>query len=142
MSSKRVVVIGGNLAGLTALELKHLLGQQVAVTVISKGDQFLFVPSLIWVMFGKRQPKDITFGLAPVLKVHGVEFVFREATRVDTAAQQVHTNQGSYAYDYLVIASGFNPQFDVVPGMDPGKDSYYCIASLEQALKAHEGWKL
>lgn len=142
MTSKHVVVIGGNFAGLTAaLELKHLLAQEVAVTVVSKSDKFLFVPSLIWVPFGKRQPKDITFDIAPVLEAHGVEFVLDEANQIDTAAQQVHTNEGSYAYDYLVVASGFKPQFEVIPGMDPGKDSYYCLTSLDQALRAQEGWK-
>jgi NADH dehydrogenase FAD-containing subunit len=142
MTKQRVVVVGGNFAGMSAaLELKRLLSQEVAITVISKTDKFLFVPSLIWVPFGKRKPKDITFELAPVFETHGVEFVLDEATRVDTAAQQVYTTQGSYAYDYLVMASGFNPQFKIVPGMEPGKHSYYCIASLEQALQAQEGWK-
>jgi sulfide:quinone oxidoreductase len=100
MANKRVVVIGGNFAGMSAaLELKHLLQQDVTVTVISKSDKFLFVPSLIWVPFGRRKPKDITFDLAPVLEVHGVEFVLDEATRVDTLAQRVQTAKGSYGYD-------------------------------------------
>jgi len=142
MSKAHVVVVGGNFAGLSAaLEVKHLLSNEVAVTVVSKSDKFLFVPSLIWVPFGKRKPRDISFELAPVLGAHGVEFVLDEAIRVDAAAQQVYTTKGSYAYDYLIIASGFNPQFDVIPGMQPGKHSYYCIASLEQALQAHDGWK-
>jgi NADPH-dependent 2,4-dienoyl-CoA reductase/sulfur reductase-like enzyme len=142
MSKKKVIVIGGNFAGMSAaLELKHLLFDDVAIVVISKSAKFLFVPSLIWVPFGKREPTDITFDLAPVFEDHGVEFVLAEATRVDPAAQQVHTSNATYAYDYLIIASGFNPQFDIIPGMEPGKHSYYCIASLEQAVQAHDGWK-
>jgi sulfide:quinone oxidoreductase len=142
MSKRHVVVIGGNFAGMSAaLELKQLLLNDVAVTVVSKSDKFLFVPSLIWVPFGKRKPKDITFDLAPVLETHGVEFVLDEATRVDAAAQQVYTTKGKFTYDYLIIASGFNPQFDVIPGLEPGKHSYYCIASLEQAIEASDGWR-
>lgn len=142
MSNKRVVVIGGNFAGMSAaLELKHLLPRDVSITVISKSDKFLFVPSLIWVPFGKRKPEDITFDLAPVLETHDVDWVLDEATCVDTSVQQVHTRKSTYGYDYLVIASGFNPQFKVIPGMEPGTNSYYCIASLPQALQAQEGWK-
>jgi NADPH-dependent 2,4-dienoyl-CoA reductase/sulfur reductase-like enzyme len=142
MSKKKVIVIGGNFAGMSAaLELKHLLFDDVAIVVISKSAKFLFVPSLIWVPFGKREPTDITFDLAPVFEDHGVEFVLAEATRVDPAAQQIHTSNGTYAYDYLIVASGFNPQFDIIPGMEPGEHSYYCIASLEQAVQAHDGWK-
>lgn len=92
MSNKQVVIVGGNFAGVSAaLELKHLLSGDVTVTVISKDNKFLFVPSLIWVPFGKRKPKDITFDLAPVFETHGVEFVLTEATHVDTAAKEVHT---------------------------------------------------
>ena len=55
MAGKRVIVIGGNFAGLTgALELKHELGADVDVTVLSASDRFVFNPSLIWLPFGKR----------------------------------------------------------------------------------------
>jgi sulfide:quinone oxidoreductase len=142
MSSKQVVVVGGNFAGMSAaLELKHLLSGDVAVTLISKDEKFLFVPSLIWVPFGKRKPNDITFDVAPVFETHDVNFVLAEATQVDTAAQQVYTTKGSYPYDYLIVASGFNPQFDIIPGLEPGKHGYYCIASLEQSLQALDGWR-
>jgi sulfide:quinone oxidoreductase len=124
-----------------ALELKEELRDDVSVSVVSKSDKFLFVPSLIWVPFGKRKAKDITFDVAPVLENHGVEFVHDEATQVDTTAQQVYTPRGVHRYDYLLIASGFKPQFDVVPGLEPGRHSYYCIASLEQAEQAWDGWK-
>jgi sulfide:quinone oxidoreductase len=57
-----VLVPGGNFAGLTAaLSVKHELGDDVDVRVVSKSDEFLFNPSLIWVPFGKRKVKDIVF---------------------------------------------------------------------------------
>src|SRR6516165_7626541 len=109
--------------------------------VVSKSDKFLFVPSLIWVPFGKRRAKDITFDVASVFESHGVEFVHDEATRVDTTAQQVYTPRGVHRYGYLLIASGFKPQFDVAPDLEPGRRSYYCSASLEKAEQAWDGWK-
>jgi sulfide:quinone oxidoreductase len=51
----KVLVLGANFAGLTAaLSTKHLLGDDVQVTVVSPSNQFLFTPSLIWLPFGKR----------------------------------------------------------------------------------------
>jgi NADH dehydrogenase FAD-containing subunit len=39
MSKKHVVVIGGNFAGMSAaLELKHLLSNDVAITVMSRAE--------------------------------------------------------------------------------------------------------
>jgi len=54
MTSK-VVVLGSNFGGLTtALAVKHELGDDADITVISPADQFLFTPSPNWMPFGKR----------------------------------------------------------------------------------------
>ena len=54
---KRVVVLGGSFAGLTAaFELKRKLGSSAEVTVISRDPRFVFIPSLIWVVPGWRRP--------------------------------------------------------------------------------------
>ncbi|MCC5299753.1 NAD(P)/FAD-dependent oxidoreductase, partial [Staphylococcus aureus] len=64
--AKKVVVLGGSFGGLTAaIAIKHELEHDVDVTVIGASDRFLFNPSLIWLPFGKRKAKDITFKLAP-----------------------------------------------------------------------------
>ena len=66
MSGPRVVVIGSSFAGLTAaLEARRRLGDDARVTVLDPRPDFTFIPSLIWVPFGLREPDDITFPLAP-----------------------------------------------------------------------------
>lgn len=80
----KVLVLGSNFAGLTAaLAVKHELQEDVEVTVVSKDDRFIFNPSFIWIPFGKRNPADITFPVAPTFEAHGVDFVHAEATRID-----------------------------------------------------------
>ncbi len=141
MSRKKVLVLGGNFGGLTAaLAVHHELHGDVDVTVVSASDRFLFNPSLIWLPFGKRTPADITFPLAPTFDTHGVEFVHGEATRIDLAGQAVETSRGRYDYDYLVIATGYRNNFDVVPGLGPGGNAY-TITTLEDAVHAGEGWR-
>ena len=66
---KRVLVLGGNFGGLTAaLTVKRELHGDVDVTVLSDRDHFLFNPSLIWLPFGKRTAKDITFKVGPTFE--------------------------------------------------------------------------
>jgi sulfide:quinone oxidoreductase len=121
MANNRVMVLGGNFAGVTAaLTLKHELGPDVDVTVVSKSDHFQFNPSLIWVPFGKRTRSDLTFPIAPTFERRGVEFVHGEATRIEIDAARVETSRGPYGYDYLVVATGYQNDFDVVPGLGPG----------------------
>lgn len=75
----RIVVLGGSFAGLTAaLELKRLLKEQAEVTLISKQDHFVFIPSLIWVPSGWREPEDISFKLQPTLNERGIMFLHVE----------------------------------------------------------------
>ncbi len=136
MSKKKVLVLGGNFAGLTAaISMKHELGNDVDVTVVSKADHFQFNPSLIWIPFGKRKARDVAFPLAKTFEAHGVEFVHAEATKIDPPAQKVETSQGVHGYDYLVIATGYLNDFGVIPGLGPGGNAY-SITSLQGAVDA------
>jgi NADH dehydrogenase FAD-containing subunit len=140
MSGNNVLVLGANFAGLTAaLSVKRELGEDVQVTVVSKSDQFLFNPSLIWIPFGKRKAKDVVFPVAETFESHGVHFIHAEATKIDPESRKVETPRGEQTYDYLVIATGYVNDFDVVPGLGPGGYAY-SITYLEGAVDAAVGW--
>ena len=87
---KRIVILGGSFAGLTAAyELKRELGERHHVTVIDKNDRFVFIPSLIWVPFGRRTPEQISFPLAPSLARKGIDFLHATVERIDPDQQFV-----------------------------------------------------
>jgi sulfide:quinone oxidoreductase len=140
--TSRAVVLGSNFGGLTAaLSLKHELGIDIDVTVISPSDQFLFTPSLIWVPFGKRSIDDITFRVDQTLDAHGVHFVHDAATAIDPVARTVTTASGArHDYDHLVVATGFRNDFDSVPGIGPGGFAS-TITTPGDAVAAHEAWQ-
>ncbi|HVK27675.1 MAG TPA: FAD-dependent oxidoreductase [Nocardioides sp.] len=135
----RVVVLGANFGGLTAaLAVQHELHGEVDVMVISASDHFLFTPSLIWLPFGKRAPADITFPVAPTLEHAGIEFIHTAATGVDPVARTVSTADGSVrAYDYLVVATGYRNDEDVVPGLENAST----ITTLDRAVEAGAAWR-
>src|SRR5437016_2769317 len=140
MTSK-VLVLGGNFAGLTAaISVKHELGDDVEVTVVSKDDSFLFNPSLIWIPFGKRKAADVRFSLAPTFETHSVNFINDEAVKIDPVSNKVETaHNGMQGFDYLVIATGYRNDFSVIPGLGPGGNAL-SITSLEGAVDAGEAW--
>ncbi|HEX6255156.1 MAG TPA: FAD-dependent oxidoreductase [Euzebyales bacterium] len=136
-----VLVLGSNFGGLTAaLSVKHELGEDVDVTVVSASDHFLFNPSLIWLPFGERTAEDITFPVSPTLESHDVHFVHGAATAIDPPAKAVETTAGPFTYDYLVIATGYRNDFSVVPGLGPDGNAF-TITTLEDAEAAGEGWR-
>ena len=119
--TNKVLVLGGNFAGLTAaLSLKHDLHDEVDVTVVSKSEEFVFNPSFIWIPFGKRTVKDVTFPVAHTFEAHGVHYVHAEATCINPPARIVETTRGPFSWDYLVIATGYTNDFAVIPDLGPG----------------------
>lgn len=137
----KVLVLGGNFGGLTAaLDVKRRLGDDAHVTVVSKANGFLFNPSLIWMPFGKRTASDITFPLAPTFERRGVDFVHATATDVDPDAKIVRAGGREHPYDYLVIATGYVNDYDVVPGLGPGGNAA-SITTLWDAMRSAEAWE-
>lgn len=127
------VIIGGNFAGITAaLEIKRKGKDQHKVILIDRSTDFLFIPSLIWVPFGRREIKDISFNKTEILRKKGVEFVQTEAYTVDPDTNTVFTKDGDFKYDHLVICTGPKVDFDAVPGL---KENAYYIGTPPGAMK-------
>jgi sulfide:quinone oxidoreductase len=136
----KVLVLGGNFAGLTAaITLRRELGDDVDVTLLSKSSRFVFYPSLIWLPFGKRTSRDISVPIGRMLEARGIHFVHAEAETIDPASRTVTTSAGTHDYDYLVVATGYVNDFDVVPGLGPGGNAF-AITALDAAVDAAEGW--
>jgi sulfide:quinone oxidoreductase len=134
----RVLVLGGSFAGMTAaLSLRSRLGRDAQITVVADRDLFVFNPSLIWLPFGKRSRDEISFRLAPTFARHGVRFVNAAATYIDPEAHRVETTAGDLDYDYLVIATGYRNDLDIVPGMHETPT----ITSLPAAERTATAWK-
>ena len=132
----KVVVVGGNFAGATtALELKRKLGDKVDVTLIDRNEDFLYIPSLIWVPIGRRKVEDIAVPREPILTKKGVKFVLDTAVKIDAAQNKVYTEKGSYDYDQLVLATGPKVNFDIAKGL---KENACYIGTPAGAMKTKE----
>jgi sulfide:quinone oxidoreductase len=135
----KAVVIGGNFAGFTAaIQLKRKLKDNVEVTLIDRNENFLYIPSLIWVPINRREVKDISIARRPVLEKKGIRFVQTVAEVVDPVKQEVHTKDGIFQYDHLVIATGPKVNYDIVPGL---REHASYIGTPDGALKTREKLK-
>src|SRR6516162_396300 len=116
-----ILVLGGNFGGMTsAFELQRKLRMQARVVVVSRQKEFVYIPSLIWVPFGRRSLKDITFSAEATFRKAGIEFVLDEATRINPEASTVRLASGrELSYDFLIIATGAELVWDSLPGLGP-----------------------
>lgn len=137
-----VLVLGGNFGGMTAaLELKRKLKGDAKITVVSRQREFVFIPSLIWVPFGRRKVEDITFDASEPLSKAGIEFIHGEATRVRPDENLVELADGrTLGYDFLVVATGARLVWEAVPGMGPKANSH-SIFTPADAVRTHEAFR-
>ncbi|MFH7319123.1 NAD(P)/FAD-dependent oxidoreductase [Desulfurivibrio sp. D14AmB] len=139
---KKIVVLGGSFGGLTvALELHRRLGQRVEITVVSREESFVFLPSLPWLVTGHRTAERLSLPLRRVLTTRGINLVHTAATGVDPAAQRVESEGGVLPYDYLVIATGPHLACEEIGGLGPEQGYTHCVFSLKNAEKSRRAWR-
>lgn len=138
----KTLVLGGSFAGLNAAyALKRSLKDRVDVTVVSRYPEFVFIPSLIWVVTGRRTGSQISFDLRKPLADKDIAFVEATAESIDPVAQKVLTDRGPMDYDYLVIATGPKLEWSAIPGLGPDGGYTQSVCSLPHAVAAGAAFK-
>lgn len=143
---KNIVVLGSNFAGFTAaLRLARKLRRkrdEYKITVVSPSSDFLYVPSLIWVPFGRRKVKDIKFDMRPLFKKNKITFIQQAADRVDPDLNVVYLpDDEPLVYDYLVIATGVKMNFDIIDGLKPEDNKIQNIVIPKLANKTYDAFE-
>lgn len=141
--NKRVVVVGSSFAGMTAaLDLRKRLDPAHEVVVLDPREVFTFIPSLIWLPFGLREPEDISFPLAPMYEKKGIRFVNEAAAAIDVEDRVVTTSSGdSISYDRLMLATGPRLAFEKVPGLGPEGGFTQSVCNMDHALSTRGAWE-
>lgn len=141
--NKSIVVLGGSFGGLTAaLEIRRRLGKRVEITLISREDRFVFLPSLPWLVIGRRSADRLSLPLKQILAPRGINFVHAVATGVEPAKQLVSTCNEIYYYDYLLIATGPCLAWEEIPGLGPENGHSHSVCTLGNAVKSRHAWQM
>ena len=136
----QIAIIGASFAGLNAaLELRRIRpdAEDTRITVFSESPDFVFLPSLIWIPFGNREPDEISFSLAPLLASKDIGFEVGTVTAIDPHARTIRTNgDASFSYDFLILASGSTPDFSAFPNF-----AAQTIVNLPTALETRAAFE-
>jgi NADH dehydrogenase len=103
---RRVVIIGGGFAGLSAA--RALSHEPVLITLVDRSNHHLFQPLLYQVAMAGLSPGEIAVPIRSVLSgQENARVLLAEVTGVDLAAKRVQLREApALDFDYLVIASG------------------------------------
>lgn len=103
---KRISIIGTGFAALSAARRLRRLDRQVEITVVAPRPELVFLPSLIWIPSGLRQPGDLSVPLDKFFRENDIRFRAGEATGLENGGRTVLTSNGPIDNDGLIIACG------------------------------------
>lgn len=103
----RIVVLGSSFDGLTtAFKLR------AKITVISDENQFVFLPSLPWLIMSWRKPEDITLNVDKILKSKGITFIHEPAKQVYPDSSKITLFASpDYLHSFLAVFQGLVDSF-------------------------------
>jgi sulfide:quinone oxidoreductase len=113
----RIVVLGAGFGGLEAtFYLRHKLGEDVDLTLVSERNYFLFKPNTIYIPFG-HDPESFKLPLKHAVQRKKIHFVESGVVGVEPQPHRVHLRGQEIEYDYLVIATGADMRPSEIPGL-------------------------
>lgn len=102
---KKIVILGAGFAGLQLA--RQLKGTAFDILLIDQYNFHQFQPLFYQVATARLEPSAVSFPLRKVFqRQKNVHIRITKVQTIDTDAQQVITEDGSFGYDYLVIATG------------------------------------
>ncbi|TMK72219.1 MAG: NAD(P)/FAD-dependent oxidoreductase [Actinobacteria bacterium] len=130
--AKRVVILGAGFGGLElSTILSDELGEDADVTLIDKGDAFVFGYSKLDLMFGRKTPEAVRLPYSDFAKP-GVRLIHETITAIDPEGRRVSTDGGEYEADILVVALGADYDLEATPGLAEGGNEFYSVAGAER----------
>ncbi|NLM37616.1 MAG: FAD-dependent oxidoreductase, partial [Firmicutes bacterium] len=114
----KIVIIGGGYAGvLTAKKLAKKFKKDTAtsITIIDKNPFHTMLTELHEVAAGRVEEESIRISFRKIFAGRKINFVQDLIEAVDRQQRKVLGRNGSYDYDYLVIAVGSRPTFFGIP---------------------------
>src|SRR6476646_1863609 len=128
----RILILGAGFGGLElSTMLSDALGDDANVTLIDKGDAFVFGFSKLDVMFGRTTAEAVRLPYRAIAKP-GVRVLRETITAIDPEARRVTTNVGVHEAEFLVIALGADYDLDATPGLAEGGNEFYSVAGAER----------
>jgi sulfide:quinone oxidoreductase len=118
---KHLVILGHGTGGtIIAAKMRQKLAEKDwRITVIDRDWQHHYQPGWLFIPFGIYTAADCVKPKSKFVPP-GVTLVLDEITEIDPVKKQVKTRRDTYAYDWLVVATGARIMPDEVEGMAEG----------------------
>jgi sulfide:quinone oxidoreductase len=111
--------------------LSETFGDGIDITLVDKGDAFVFGFSKLDMMFGHQTPAAIRHPYRDIAKP-GVRVLQSVVRSIDPAMKRVVTDDGSFDADVLVVALGADYDVAATPGLADAGHEFYSVGGAER----------
>src|SRR5687768_15938558 len=138
---QKVLIIGGGFAGLHVA--KRLRNSAYNVLLIDKQNHHQFQPLFYQVASARLEPSNISFPFRKIFqKARNISFRLAGVQEVVPDAKKVVTDQGTYDYDILILATGCTTNYfgnkQIEAHSMPMKSTLEAIAIRNEILLSFE----
>lgn len=136
--SEKIVILGAGYAGIEAALTLHRrkAGKcDPEITLIDRNPYHTLLTELHEIAGNRIDESGVRVPLRDIFKYTGVRLVRDEIGRMDFVNKRLFSENAEYAYDYLILAAGSEPNLFNIPGM---KEHAFTLWSLEDAVKIRE----
>ncbi len=138
---KRITIVGAGFGALTAIRKLRRQRSDLQIDVVAPQPEFVYLPGLIWIPTGLREPADLVIPLDSFFRRLNVRFHAASVTGLEERGRVVVTDAGKLENDGLIIASG-GRFLKKLPGIEHAITPCEGIAAAEKIrdrLHAMEG---
>ena len=111
----KILILGGGTAGIMAAQYLRHAGQ-TGIALIEPSRQHYYQPLWTLVGGGVVRPQSTARPESKFIPA-GVTWIQEEATEILPEANLVRTRSGAYTYDFLVVATGVELRWELLPGL-------------------------
>lgn len=141
--NQTILVLGAGTGGIiTAKELSKKVGDKANIILFEKEEKNVFAPSLLWLLVGKRKPKQV-FRNTRKLAGAGVEVVIGEIENVNPEAISVTVKGKEYDGNYMIISLGVEQTYE--HKLNSYGNDFYTLAgatAFNEKLQNFKGGKI
>jgi len=141
----RIVIVGGGVGGLVvANRLALLAPDDGQITLVDATGWHTYQQGWLYVPFGEVMPKQLQKRLKSLV-YDRVQVVAKPVMGIDLDNRTVYFNGERLSYDFLVLATGCEPNPAEVPGLAEGVHHFHsadAAVRLREALANFEGGRI
>ena len=135
---KKILIFGAGYAGIeTALTLqrKKKPSDDLEISIVDRNSYHTLLTELHEVAGNRISEDGVIVPLRDIFKYSDVKIIKDEVSRIDFETNKLVGKSDEYAFDYLVIAAGSEPNYYGIPGM---AEHSFSLWSFDDAVKIRE----